>query len=174
MKTFYVINWSGTDPKYPVGHLAEKLADFTNTAMKFSSIKRQQITKVAITPGETASAIQLAISNDFLFTLKISTTQESNFLELYEAYKVVQEKGRFIDFVLSSAHPIGHAISVYERLEQQRTQKAVDTKMRKDLTLNMERFMINAPKFFLGEMKYYMQFIPNRCRISVRYAHFWY
>jgi len=174
MNIFYVLDGSEVNPKYPDGHLAEKLDVFINSAMDFEKLSRSYIGKIVVIPANTASAVQLAVSNEHLFTLRISAEQETHFLALYNAYQALKDKDEFINLVLSSEHPIGSAFVVYEQVVQQRLQRTVISKMKTNFQWDLDDFINTVSKSFLGEMKHHMQLIPNRCRVRVRYAHFRY
>jgi hypothetical protein len=174
MNTFYIIDSTEAKLSYPEGHLAEKIAIFLNKAINFSSLKKYKISKLAVVPAGSAGSLELAFANQHLFTLNLISNQEAQFIELYEQYQIVLNKKTFVNFILSANHPVGEAFLAHEKAEQTRLGTNDESKIRKYLNSSLTNFLDVAPNFFLSEMKFYMQIVPNRCRVRVRYAHFKY
>lgn len=176
MKVFYVFDkqyWGGD---YPVGHIARTLAEFLNCAMNFRVLARDyELHKVALADAKSPGGLQMAIQNEYFFILRLSATQEVKFVELYNAYKLINNNDQFIDHVISSAHPIGEALRCYESAEAERLQtKPGDSYLRYRTREKMQNFLGDAPKAILGEIKHHMQIVPNRCRVRLRTCPFTY
>lgn len=176
MKTFYLFNEDQRDEEYPDNHIAGKIALFLNKAVNFKVLERDyDLDSLAVAPAESATAIQMAIQNEYFFILKLSKSHEELFLSLYDSYELIANDDRFVDYVMSTNHPIGDALQVYERAVIERLElKAITSQLRYQIKSQLEGFMETAPKAILGEMKHCLEIIPNRCRVRVRYAHFLY
>jgi len=117
----------------------------------------------------------MAIQNEYFFTLKLSKSHEQLFLRLFDSYELIANDDRFIDYVMSTNHPIGDALQIYERAVIERLElKMITSQLRYQIKSLLQEFMETAPKAILGEMKHCLEIIPNRCRVRVRYAHFHY
>lgn len=176
MKVFYVFDkqyWGGN---YPAGHIAGTLAEFLNCAMNFRVLARDyELHKVALADAKSPGGLQMAITNEYFFVLRLSAPQEAKFIELYNAYQLLNNNEKFIDHVMSSAHPIGAALRSYEIAESERLQTTLsNSNLRLKTREKMQNFLGDAPKAILGEIKHHMQIIPNRCRVRLRTCPFTY
>ncbi len=176
MKVFYVFDktyWSG---EYPAGHIARPLTEFLNIAMNFRVLERDyELDEVALAEAKSSGGLQMAIQNEYFFVLRLSAQQEAKFIELYNAYWLINNNDQFIDHVMSSAHPIGAALRCYESAEAERLQiNPSNSHLRFKTREKMQNFLGDAPKAILGEIKHHMQIIPNRCRTRLRTCPFLY
>ena len=176
MKTFYLFDEDQMNEEYPDDHIAGKIALFLNQAINFKVLERDyDLYSLAVAPAESATAIQMAIQNEYFFTLKLSKSHEQLFLRLFDSYELIANDDRFIDYVMSTSHPIGDALQIYERAVIERLElKMITSQLRYQIKSQLQEFMETAPKAILGEMKHCLEIIPNRCRVRVRYAHFHY
>jgi hypothetical protein len=176
MKVYYLIDKDLLPTDYPEGHIAGKLADFLNNAMEFNALNRDfSVTGFTLCPAESSAGIICTINNESFFTLSISATNESVFLGLYDAYKLVLQPKDFIGHILGANNPVGKAFQLYEQAQSLRLNiPETESRLRKRFTDLFEEYMKEAPLIFLSEMKHHMQIIPNKCKLRIRNAHFKY
>ena len=176
MKVFYVFDKKYLGGDYPAGHIAKPLAEFLNCAMNFRVLARDyELHKVALAEAKSMGGLQMAIQNEYFFVLRLTAAQEAKFIELFNAYQLINNNEQFIDHVLSSAHPIGAALRCYESAEAERLQmKLGNSHLRFKTREKMQNFLGDAPKAILGEIKHHMQIVPNRCRVRLRTCPFTY
>lgn len=176
MKVFYVFDKKDWGGDYPIDHIAKPLAEFLNCAMNFRVLARDyDLQEVALAEGNSVGGLHMAIQNEYFFVLRLSAPQEAKFVELYNAYLLINNNDQFIDHVLSSVHPIGEALRCYESAEAERLRtKSNYSWLRLKTREKMQNFLGDAPKAILGEIKHHIQIIPNRCRVRLRTCPFTY
>lgn len=176
MKVFYIFDAKDCSGDYPACHIARPLTDFLNCAMNFRVLARDyELDEVALAEAKSLSGLQMAIQNEYFFVLRLTAAQEAKFIELFNAYQLIDNNEQFIDHMLSSAHPIGEALRCYESVEAERLQtKPGDSRLRFKTREKMQNFLGDAPKAILGEIKHHMQIVPNRCRVRLHTCPFAY